>query len=653
MIRKLGGLFSLLSVALLFFIALFTYRDIGNEEVSINLVQVAISILIGGFLLTIIYLYKAWHSDIQKYMPTVLIILGIAIQVILVVRLEMPFMTDVGYVFTQAERLTDNNQNWLHYFYIYPNNVNIAILWSAIFKVFNFLGISNHVLAAKLLQVLLLDVSVYFMSKSLKDVFPRFYKWIMIGMIFYLPFTMMALFLYSDTFALVIFNLLITCMAKVLKVNYSLRKDFWWFILTAVILGLGVALRSNLGIVGIAVGITILIAKEFKWKDKGIFLIAILVGMVVVSGLFNGIAVNKGYEKNPEEVTPSVRYVNMSWNPNTDGQIDGADAWAWSELPKDERSEKLTEELKNRISNYSVLGLGKHIVRKLSFMYATGFVHQDFGNLYEKGHLPIWQSIQKFSRLIFQPIYVLLLLGSIITILKAMKSSKQIESLVLFLGISFLGTIMFHGLLWEVRDRYAIITLPAMIVLGLIGLHECTDWAIKTKLPIKKRTLVFTGFIVGALGVTVASLVASPITPRETIMSKGYYMYAGGNEKNGETFQLTRNSTYKVRIHLNHQAKTFNYTLGWVDAKAAKKINIKLIKISNDKVYKGTTKQNFNAINAKFEPGDYELITKTGNISPTETYLFANAETSAFQTETVRKNNRVLDGVIPFYQFIN
>jgi hypothetical protein len=653
MIRKAGGILSLISVALLFFIALFTYRDIGNEKVGLNLTQVIINILIGILFLTIISLYFRWQSTIKKYIPNLLIVLGIIIQIILVIRLEMPFMTDVGYVFTQAERLAANNQNWLHYFYIYPNNVNVTMLWSAFFKLFNILGISNHVLAAKLLQLLLLDISIYYLSKSLKNSFPNLDKWLMVGMIFYLPFTMMALFLYSDIFALVIFNLLIACMAKVLRPGRSLKENWGWFVLTASILGIGVALRSNLGIVGIAVGLTILVAKEFNWKEKGTFLAIIIAGLVLISFLFTNIAAQNNFVQKPQEVTPSVRYVNMSWNPNTNGEIDGTDAWAWSYLPKNERSKKLTAELKDRISNYSILGLGKHIVKKLSFMYATALTHQDFFNLYEHGHLPIWKSIQVFSRIIFQPIYVLLLFSSMITLFKLIRSPKQTESLILLLGISFLGTVMFHGLLWEVRDRYAIITLPAIIILGMIGLHEISAWTLKINSPVKKRGWIVCGIILGVIGIYVATLTAFPATPRETIMSKGYFMYAGGDEKNGRFFKLTKDSTYKVNIHLNHSAKTFNYSLGWIDANTAKKVHVKLVEKSVNKSYKGTSNLNFNAIKSDFKPGTYEFIVTTGKINPTESYLFADVETSAFHTETVKKNNQILKGVIPFFQFIN
>lgn len=653
MIRKAGGILSLISVALLFFIALFTYRDIGNEKVGLNLTQVIINILIGILFLTIISLYFRWQSTIKKYIPNLLIVLGIIIQIILVIRLEMPFMTDVGYVFTQAERLAANNQNWLHYFYIYPNNVNVTMLWSAFFKLFNILGISNHVLAAKLLQLLLLDISIYYLSKSLKNSFPNLDKWLMVGMIFYLPFTMMALFLYSDIFALVIFNLLIACMAKVLRPGRSLKENLGWFALTAFILGIGVALRSNLGIVGIAVGLTILVAKEFNWKEKGTFLAVIIAGLLLISFLFTNVAAQNNFVQKPQEVTPSVRYVNMSWNPNTNGEIDGADAWAWSDLPKDERTKKLTTELKDRISNYSILGLGKHIVKKLSFMYATGFIHQDFGNLYEHSHKPIWKSIQLFSRIVFQPIYVLLLLSSVFTLFKMIKSPKQTESLILFLGISFLGTVMFHGLLWEVRDRYAVITLPVVIILGTIGIREILDWISKSSMLTKKWILDTIGIFIGVVGVVIGIFASSPNVPNETIMSKGYYLYAGGNEKSDKSFKLTKNATYKVDINLNHEAKIFNYTLGWINTDAAKKIQIQLHDKSTGKKFKGTTNQNFNTIKANFKPGDYELIVTTGEIKPTGSYLFADVETSALHTERVMKDGKTLNGVIPFFQFID
>lgn len=80
---------------------------------------------------------------------------------------------------------------------------------------------------------------------------------------------------------------------------------------------------------------------------------------------------------------------------------------------------------------------------------------------------------------------------------------------------------------------------------------------------------------------------------------------------------------------------------------------MKLVEKSVNKSYTGTSNLNFNAIKADFKPGTYEFIVTTGKINPTESYLFVDVETSAVHTGTVKKNDQILKGVIPFFQFIN
>lgn len=55
--------------------------------------------------------------------------------------------------FLQAQNLAHHNLTWSHYFVIYPNNVNIAIFWSAIYEVANLFAVSNLLLFGSLVQL--------------------------------------------------------------------------------------------------------------------------------------------------------------------------------------------------------------------------------------------------------------------------------------------------------------------------------------------------------------------------------------------------------------------------------------------------------------------------------------------------------------------
>lgn len=655
MLKRLGLGLSTIGLGIIFLISVFTYRDIAVNLPVINVNQ-SIMTIVGAvcLVLLLMILYKL-SAYLRKYIFIGTLVLGLILQLVLILKINQPMITDAGYVFTQAERLAIGKTQWLHYFYIYPNNVNSTLLWGGIYKVLSVLGI-NHVTGAHFVQLIILDVSALFVSTSLNKVCSnKLGSWTFIVSILYAPLNLMTLFIYNDIFAIGIFNLLVAVTIQLFNMSTQEKLKLWVFIiLDAIIFAIGFAIRTNFAIVGIALTLSVIFATNLNWRHKISVVILTAVASLAVSVAFTSIAGMLNYHEKAQEVTPAMRYVNMSWNPSTSGEIDGVDAWAWSELPKDQRAAELTNQFEQRIKGYTVTGLVKHVLKKVSFMYANGLTHQDFNFMYEKDNKPIWQSFSWFSRVIFQPFYALLLFAASMTLLKTMilKEHDVLRDIKLFLGLSLLGVLMFHGLLWEVRDRYALITMPALILLGTLGIYDIVTWLNSSLINIKSTSLV----CITALVFLVAGIISftgyNGKVYAETIVSEGFTMYASAEE--GKTdYHLQANSTYKVPIDLTSDAASFTYNIGWTSSKSLKRIRIALVNQDSGRQYVGTLKQNSNTIRGRFSAGKYLLIVKTGNIQPAKTYLFADAKVDAWNLEPVYLNNKPLKHVIPFYQFNN
>jgi|GEM_PF-5148539 len=655
MLRRLGLGFSTIGLVIIFLICIFTYRDIAIDLPGINLNQSIMTVVGVAFLISFLMMMYKLSAYSRKFIFIGTLLIGLILQVALILKINQPMITDAGYVFTQAERLAVGKTQWLHYFYIYPNNVNVTLLWGAIYKVLSFFGI-NHVVGAHFIQLILLDISALYVSLSLNKVLSnKLGSWTFIANILYMPLNLMTLFIYNDIFAIAIFNLLIAVTMQLFNTgNQEKLKRWLLIILDGIIFAIGLAIRSNLAIVGIALIISVILAANLNWRHKmGVVIITAVVSLAV-SMAFTGIAGGLNYHEKAQEVTPAMRYVNMSWNPNTSGEIDGTDAWAWSNLPKDQRTEELTNQLKQRMKDYSVVGLIKHVLKKLSFMYANGLTHQDFNFMYDRDHKPIWRGFSWFSRVIFQPFYALLLFAASIALVKTMirKEHDVLRDIKLFLGLSLLGTLMFHGLLWEVRDRYAIITIPALTLLGTLGLYDIVTWLNSRLIKMKSTSFVYVTIMIFLVAGAVSFTGSNGKVYAETIASEGFTMYASAEE--GQTdYQLHPNSVYKMPIDLASAATSFTYDIGWTSPEGLKQINITLVNQDSGKEYTGTLSQNSNTIHGNFDSGNYLLVVRTGNMQAEKTYLFADTKVNAWHLKTVYRNDKPLKYVIPFYQFNN
>lgn len=375
--------------------------------------------------------------------------------------------TDTGYVYIQAQNLAVNNQHWSHYFYIYPNNVNISIFLSIFYRFINVFNISNPIIATSFLQIFLLDASILFLYKVIKKYLnQKASQRFLIFSFLYLPFSFFSQFIYNDLISISLLFFSISLFLIFLKTKSKYIKLLSLFA-SAFLMGFSYQLRSNLLLVILAFLITFVLRKE-SFKEKILNLATIMIAVVISAGIFSAAQSANGFKREPNLETPSLRWINMSLNPNTQGQIDGRDGWLYETQGYSfKKKQKLYKKaLAKRLSNYDIVSITKHFFDKSNLMFSRGWISDtEYTQVNSRGSSSWFTRNSYLVINVFRPFYLLLLLLSLITIIKKFRE-KNIDELTIFSTLSILAIFSFHVFLWEAGERYGMLLMPFVLLLA-------------------------------------------------------------------------------------------------------------------------------------------------------------------------------------------
>lgn len=599
-----------------------------------------------------------WLKINLKRVLFYLFILGmVGLQILYLVTFKLNLTTDIGYVFTQAERLASGNNTWLHYFVIYPNNLNIAVFWAVIFKAFTSLGFTNHLVVIPAFQLIMLDLALVFLAVSAEKYRTHLGKWTVVIGLAYFPLTMYTMFVYNDLISVALLMISMGILLRSLAVGISQKRIIGLTAVALIFLIMAVMIRNNLVVVLIAMLSMILISSRFKWISKVLLVITAIT--FYTAGSFGSDELHNRFEYQPvaSQVTPTMRYINMAWNPNTSGEIDGTDAWKFSDLPSDERSKKLFHEFKSRISQLGIVGVAEHLVRKTAFMFSIGFPNMDFGLLQftdvESGKN--WQ-VSNWIRTatnLFQPFYVLVLSLSLIAVQKALRKRNDDTAidLVVFSSLAVLGIMAFQIGLWEVRDRYAVPAFPFFILLSAVAITEMPKqrwWTVTDKPGVWTR-IVLSLVAVGMVAYH-ANETAHDFETKQTIVTpvknSSYFLYSGEND-----YELRAHQKFETRFALEAPSQELEFNFGWGDPAQLEKVTITLINTTTKQEYHYHGGPSVVHFNDHYRPGKYRLIINTNDLTPTNTYLVGEMQTAQLDASPVTLNGKKADGLAIYYKF--
>lgn len=608
-----------------------------------------------------------FFNKYAKYIGFLLIIVALLSQVIFLLTSYRYVMTDTAYVATMVGRVIEGNHNWLEYFNVYPNNVNITIFWAYILKPFHLLGFNQYFVIISWLQMIFLDLGLLYLTQSIRKVNKKIGTIFFFLFLFYLPIFSYSIFAYNDIIAIM---LTMIVMGALLNLSNSSNRNS--SILNTIILfaaiSLAVALRQNSAIILIALFLVIFFIKNFSWKKKALLILFLFATVLGINKSFNTIAKFEGYKPNVQVNTPTVSWINMSWNPSTSGQIESHDSSAYNNLPKAERTKALKNELHERLNEMGPLGVAEHLIKKISYMFSIGASNEDIMPLLISA--PFIHSANTTDLIItvfvniFQPFYILILALSLFGVYAAYKKksglTQNLDSLLLLSLLSIIGLFGFHILLWEVRDRYAIQLFPFILLFTSLGIeYFISKYAQKltennkliesNTISIFGKVVLFMALLFNLLSYSTA--IGKNMPDTAAVYKSGFLLYT---ENSKEMATLSPNSVYTTDEFLvKKSSNRLEMFFDGASLSELQSISFEVKNIDENKVWHFSAKNGWPVYTGNFSKGNYVITLKNNNNIPVKIHSFQDMGTKNIQGPAIKRNGQTLDGLNMNFSFLS
>lgn len=384
------------------------------------------------------------------------------------------------------------------YFSRYPNNTTLVLLYAFIIKIGVsispvFRGVSQSVFLLFSFQCILSSFAGYLLSQIIKDLTgsDSLKK---IAILFYLVlvgFSPWLIVPYSDSTALIfpiailrIFQLLSNKKHSLIKVMAIAFLTFW-----------GYKIKPQVAIVTIA--IVMVVCLEWLKKRKFGFHLDIIKKMAAVIGItamsvfsYKTMITLSPFELNKDLEFGIPHFFMMGLNDWDNGGWYGEDVdFSATCINREVRNSENIRVAKERIQEYGVDGMAKHLLKKTMTLYNDStFAFGNEGNFYVA--IASWDNVivnqlrrifyntgdlYIYSSSVRQLVWIFILFAMLMSI--GNKTGCPTKRVVLF---AIAGITLFE-LLFEVRARYLFIYVPLYIVMATEGI-QCTYNYVKEKL---------------------------------------------------------------------------------------------------------------------------------------------------------------------------
>lgn len=449
----------LFTIALIWaYVAPFVYERILNPLLLI----VGIPVIIVLLLKVIKHILNSDISKIRVY-NKLIIIIYIIFQLIILSMDTLNFSDGAEIENESHYMLNYGKFSGERYFLVYPNNINPTIILYWIYRIAEFLKISE-VVALHTFCFIITSLTMYLTYKTAGKLLSRQKQTIVLGlMLLYIPFQMYSLFYYSD-------NLIIVIVALIMYILVPSDGSFIFrskhIMAVAVIVAFAWNLRANIIIIIPAIIIYLLF---FKWYKKLILLLITFgVSFILFGKMFDLLWSHYGFITDAGYKFPMFHWVMMGMS------IQGG-SYNWQDFQYTYLSQnKMSDDIQlfaNRLLHRPIFLNLLVFVLKIRGNWSDGSINYTNGTrALRDGDSFLWQLFYGSNNSLFiylsQFVYVIIIFGMVYYVYK--KRKEYITSIFLFQIIIF-GVFMFH-LIWEAKPRYVYAWMPLIFILGAKGL---------------------------------------------------------------------------------------------------------------------------------------------------------------------------------------
>lgn len=473
-------------------------NDVGLNETSqisfLGFKNIAISIGIAIAIVLFSYLLEKIKTPKKIRIAVIILLLvlyGLA-QVLWIQNTVGTQFADSQTVIITAEEIFNGQENltYRNYIQYYPQQLNLALTFTAVFKLFNSTNIENLQylnIVANVLTILGLYAITFEIGKKIK--INKIIFWII--SLSFIPVILLSMFVYGDFIGLVF-----AIWSVFFAIKYKKCKKKRYFLLTSILIMLACFIRMNYLVLVIAIAIYWLmdfLEKEGRNKKDLIKLIISIILLVAITIIPNKIIKNlfcKQYNLNPEKSFSSIIYLYMGMSESPRGS-----GWYNSEvheiftLSMEENSDnkKILEErcypqVKERIKFLVThpTNMVKFYTKKTITMWADPTMAFRFYNSIYPEEIniedyPIVNNILNLNAYssiqLYQKALLFLIYGG--TIFAIWYQRKNLNKETIFLCLIFLGGFGFH-ILWEAKSRYIIPYVLILIPVATVGISYIT-----------------------------------------------------------------------------------------------------------------------------------------------------------------------------------
>lgn len=475
-------------LAFLFISNIFFYTDISNDllelaDIKFNNPIYIIVIIIVGFLLykLLDIIDKKLSSRNKKILFFVVLFLFILIQILWIIYRNLYPYGDQLSVYDIAKYIYHGNTSKLinnRYLQFCPQQINISIIWSVIFKIFH----STDIRIMQYINVIANVVSLITLLK-ISDELNTKYNINKTRLVFFfvtfIPILLLSTFAYGD-----LPGLALSLLAILFILKYNNSNKIYYLVISSVFMMFACLIRINYIIFFIAILIYLVLNLIKKYKNIKDLLIKVLLIIVysIIAVLPNQILKTSFQNKyklnnNYSLPTSAYLYVAMTESDRGNGWYGANIIYAWEHPGEsDAYYKKQISKRLNYFKNNPLYFIKFYIKKELSMWtentYQSVWYNESFNIGKEKyQNYSIDKNILSYYRMIFLYQKMIILMISFSTLYYVFKNRKYLNNSILLFLLVFMGGFFFHTL-WEAKSRYVIPYLIVLIITASLKINN-------------------------------------------------------------------------------------------------------------------------------------------------------------------------------------
>lgn len=526
------------------------------------LVMAFLTLVLGMAVYVVFKFINKCNETKLKYINYILVLLMLGMQAILILAIDVGQITDPFIVNDQALSIAKGIENTIDsdmgYFAAYGNNYFVVVATIYFYKILMFFGISDFNFYFELLNVFMIDLTVFLLYKSVKICFnkQKATKYLFISVFNPLNYVMIFWF-YTATYSMPLTVGIIYLAISIWKDCDSHKKiNYFKVAVIAIISVLGYFLRPTVLIPLIAVFICFLLVirinKKLMIRAVTFAAIFLITGVLVYSTVHYQVY---KYVEDDSGNFPLTHWVMLGLDKEGRATSE-AQFYTASFEGKEAKTEANIKEIKNKLKKMGVGGFLEHLAEKLQVTWTDGtadYVSRarqgtNFGEL----HSWIFGERDSFF-IVFCQMFRVLTLGLAAVCIFVQILNKKYDVRFLF-SLTLLGVIVFY-LIWEAKEAYSLPFIPVLLVLSSLGMDDVIEQIEKRKVCCNRKVVVAFIALMEVITLVIGIRYQVDFTEsifkwRDTTISSNNAVFAGfvGNDE-----------TEKVNIKQNFYAsKEFN-----------------------------------------------------------------------------------------------